>query len=434
MKPLVAIVGRANVGKSRLFNRLVGHTKAIVHDRPGVTRDRHYGPGEWLGNEFIAIDTGGMELDPAADLEKHVTRQSMQAIDEADVVVCLLDGQNQPTAEDREIVQAMRKASKPVVWAVNKIDGPSNEDALHDFISLGVDPVVMISAEHGRGVDDLLDIVISHFPDRAKLESAERSGLRISVVGRPNVGKSTLVNRLAGSDRVVAHEMPGTTRDAIDVEIEYEGKDYVFVDTAGVKRRWKSSERLEKFTSMRSLRSVERSQIVCLLIDGSEGLTRQDMALASFVREEGKGVVMVVNKWDLVQEDWNNYEAELRSTLGELKQVPIICISASTGYHCLKVFEAVNKINKLLERKLTTSEVNRVIERSLAEHHMPVYRGKEVKIYYATQTGTYPPTFTLFANFPSAIPESYRRYLMHRFQEALGSTEVPVRLTMRKRK
>ncbi len=433
MKPLVAIIGRANVGKSRLFNRLVGRTQAIVHDRPGITRDRHYAPAEWLGREYIAVDTGGMELETETDLERKVTAQSLAAIEEADVVILLLDGQNPPTAEDEDIVRMLRGARKPVVWAVNKIDKPQHEDGAVDFARLGIDPLVMISAEHGRGVDDLLDAVVEHFPDEGAAEAAERSGLRVCMVGRPNVGKSTLINRLAGSDRVVAHELPGTTRDAIDVEIAFEGKDYVFVDTAGVKRQWKRSEQIEKFTSLRSLRSVERAQIACLLVDGKEGMSKHDQALASFIIEEGKGLIIVVNKWDLMDADWKDYEKRLRAQLGRYADVPVVCISAHTGYHCLKVFESINRINHVLERRLPTAQVNKTLERSLAEHHMPVYQGKELRIYYATQTGVYPPTFTLFANYPAGVPASYRRYLMHRFQDALGSHEVPVKLVFRKR-
>lgn len=433
MKPLVAIVGRANVGKSRLFNRLVGHSRAIVHDRPGVTRDRHYAPADWVGREFVAVDTGGLELLPDNGLGKRVTDQSMLAVSEADVVVCMFDGQSPPTAEDEDIVRKLRQLKKPVVWSLNKVDDPESMGTNTDFARLGLDRLIEISAEHGLGVDDLLDEVIAHFPDVAAIGSAEHGGLRVSVVGRPNVGKSTLINRLAGSDRVVAHELPGTTRDAIDVEIEFEGKGYVFVDTAGIKRGWKRAERLEKFTQMRSLRTVERSQVVCQLIDATAGLTRHDQALASFILEEGKGLVLVANKWDLMNQEWGDYEERLRARMGELASVPIICISAATGYHCLKVFESINRLNRFLERRLPTSEVNRVMERSLEEHHLPVYRNREVRIYYATQTGIYPPTFTLFCNYPAAVPYSYRRYLMHSFQEALGSNEVPVKIICRKR-
>lgn len=432
MKPIVAIVGRANVGKSRLFNRLAGEDRALVHDRPGITRDRHYAPAEWTGHEFVVVDTGGLELDPAADLGHKVTMQSLAAIDEADVVVCLFDGQVAPTAEDEDIVRLLRRAAKPVVWAINKIDDKQREAAAADFARLGVGEMFLVSAEHGRCIDELLDAVIAHVPERGAAE-AERPGLRISVVGRPNVGKSTLINRLAGSDRVVAHELPGTTRDAIDVEIAFEGKDYVFVDTAGVKRHWKSSERIEKFTAMRSLRSVERSQIVCLIIDGTEGFSKHDLKLAGFVLEEGKGLIIAVNKWDLVQGDWHEHESVVRSRLGQFSTVSVIGISAATGYHCLKLFDEINRLNHHLGVRLATSEVNRVIERSLMEHHLPAFRGHEVRVYYATQTGVYPPTFTLFSNYPAAVPYAYRRYLIKRLQVALGSEAVPVKIICRKR-
>ncbi len=433
MKPLVAIVGRANVGKSRIFNRLVGYTRAIVHDRSGVTRDRHYAPADWCGREFVVIDTGGIELDPRADLERHVTTQSLKAIDEADVIVCLFDGQHPPTPEDEEIVRVLRRSRKPIVWTINKIDHAENELQVAEFARLGLDPLIMVSAEHGRSVDDMLDQIVAHFPEVHADEGKERAGLRVSVIGKPNVGKSTLINRLCGSDRVVAHEMPGTTRDAIDVEVEFEGANYVFVDTAGVKRGWKMSEQLEKFTSLRSLRTVERSQIVCQLIDAQEQLTKQDLTLAGFVLEEGKGLILLVNKWDLMRTDWKDYEEELKDRLKEFAHVPVVCISAATGYHCLKVFEAINRLNHALGRRLTTSEVNRVIEQALAEHHLPAFKGREVRINYATQTGVYPPTFALFSNYPAAVPYTYRKYLMHRFQAALGSDEVPVRVVCKRK-
>lgn len=433
MKPLVAIIGRANVGKSRLFNRIVGHTKAIVHDKPGITRDRHYSPADWIGREFIVVDTGGMEMAASEDLGRSVTNQTKIAVEEADVLICVFDGLNPPTPEDEDVVRAIRKSKKPIVWVVNKIDEPSAEYLSQEFARLGLEKIYAVSAEHGFGVDDVLDAVIAHFPDMEKREAAEHAGLRVSIVGKPNVGKSTLINRLAGSDRVVSHELPGTTRDAIDVEIEFEGKDYVFVDTAGVKRGWKSRDRLEKFTSIRSLRSVERSQIVCQLFDASVGISKHDLALTSFIADEGKGLILVVNKWDMVDEDWKIFEENLRGKLGAFGNIPIICISAATGYHCLKVFEAINRLNNFLSRKLATSKVNQVIEKSVSEHHLPAYRGRDVRIYYATQTGVYPPTFTLFSNYPAAIPYSYRRYLMHKFQEALGSDTVPVKIICRKR-
>jgi GTPase len=433
MKPLIAIVGRPNVGKSRLFNRLVGSRRAIVADVPGVTRDRHYAPGEWAGREFIAIDTGGLDLDPAADLEHEISRQSLRAIEEADLVLCLFDGQHLPTASDREVVRALRRISKPVFFAVNKIDEAVHEERLREYHELGVGELFAVSAEHGRGVDDLLEAMLDRLPpdDAGPIEPT--MGLRVAVVGRPNVGKSTLVNRLAGEPRVVVHESAGTTRDAIDVEIDFEDQQYVFIDTAGVKRRWGVAERLEKFTAMRSLRTIDRASVVLLLLDGEEGLTKQDLHLTGFVREQGKGLILLVNKWDLVQEAWEAYGQRLTDALGEMRDLPMLPISASTGENCLKIFRAITTLERGLAAKISTSALNRIMEEALARHHLPVHRGKQVRIYYATQVGTHPPTVVLFSNFPAAVPYTYRRYLIHCLQEAIGVAGVPVRLVCRRK-
>ncbi|HPQ81763.1 MAG TPA: ribosome biogenesis GTPase Der [bacterium] len=348
MHPIIAIVGRPNVGKSRLFNRLVGRRRAIVADVAGVTRDRHYAPGEWAGREFIAVDTGGLDLDPAADLEREISRQSLRAVEEADVVVCVFDGRSDPTSEDREIVSKLRGISKPVVFAVNKIDEGGHEELAHAYHELGASPLVACSAEHGRGVDDLLDEAAKNFPPEAESAAEEGAGLRVAVVGRPNVGKSTLINRLAGQERVVAHESPGTTRDAIDVGIEFDGRSYVFVDTAGVKRRWGVADRLEKFTSMRSLRTIDRADIVLQLIDGAEGLTKQDLHLTGFVREQGKGLLLLVNKWDMLDADWEEYGKRMRRGMGELEGIPAFPISAATGQNCMKVFAGIDRLDSAL--------------------------------------------------------------------------------------
>lgn len=433
MHPLVAIVGRPNVGKSRLFNRLVGKRRAIVADTPGVTRDRQYAPAEWAGREFIAIDTGGLDLDPSADLEREISKQSLRAMEEADVVICLFDGQQDPTGADREVVAKLRGISKPVLFAVNKIDEEGHEDLMASYHELGAQPLIAVSAEHGRGVDDLLEEAVRHFPPETTSVSESESGLRVAVVGRPNVGKSTLVNRLAGEERVVAHEMPGTTRDAIDVEIAFEGRTYVFVDTAGVRRRWGVADALEKFTSLRSLRTIDRASVVLLLIDGAEGLTKQDLHLAGFVREEAKGLILLVNKWDCMDAAWKEYERRLRDGMGELADLPLIPVSALTGVNCLKIFSEIDRIDHLLSMRVPTSKLNRIVEQALGEHHLPDHRGKAVRIYYVTQTGTHPPTFALFSNFPAAVPYTYRRYLTRRLQEALGAFGIPVRLVCRKK-
>jgi GTPase len=431
MKPLIAIVGRPNVGKSRLFNRLVGSRRAIVADMPGVTRDRHYAPGEWAGREFVVIDTGGLDLDPAADLEHEISRQSLHAVEEADAVICLFDGQNDPTAADRDIAHKLRAISKPVLFAVNKIDEATHEERLHEYYRLGAGELFAISAEHGRGVDDLLEALLSRLSAEEGVAREEPDGTKVAVVGRPNVGKSTLINRLAGEPRVVVHESAGTTRDAIDVAIELGGKSYVFIDTAGVSRRFRVAERLEKFTAMRSLRTIDRASVVLQLVDAAEGITRQDMHLTGFVREQGKGLILLANKWDTVESDWETYEQKVRDELGEMAETPLLPISAATGQNCLKIFHLIERMERGLARKIATSELNRIVEEALARHHLPVHRGKQVRIYYATQVGTYPPTVALFSNFPAAVPYTYRRYLIHCLQEAIGIPGVPVRLVCR---
>jgi GTP-binding protein len=432
MKPIVAIVGRPNVGKSRLFNRLIGYRKALVHDTPGVTRDRHYAAADWCGRNYIVIDTGGIDLDPRADIEHKITQQSLAAISEADVVICLFDGQVDPTPHDRDVAEKLRTIGKPVLFAVNKVDEPGHESAAVNYYRLGIEPVFMISAEHGRNVDDLLDKLLSHFPPPGE-EEKKSEVPRITVVGRPNVGKSTLINRLAGSERVIVHEMPGTTRDAIDVEVEFEGRRYIFVDTAGIRKTFRIEENIEKFSAVKSLRAVDRSDIVCLLVDAAEGVTHQDLNLAGFVFGEGKGLIMLVNKWDLAEIKWGDYEGRIRDHLKELHDVPLLGISAKTGHNCLKVFERIDRLYGALSTKIATSKLNRILKEALQGHHMPVHRGREVNINYVTQTGTRPPTFTLFANMPAAVPYAYRRYLMRCFEEALGIKGIPIRLVFRKK-
>ncbi len=434
MHPIVAIVGRPNVGKSRLFNRMVGRRRAIVHDMPGITRDRHYAQGEWNGREYLAVDTGGLELETNAnaDLEKNVTEQSLMAIEEADVIVCVFDGSEEPGVQEQEVVELLRKSSKPVVYAVNKIDDVVHESRMNAYYEFGIVPIFAVSAEHGRGVDDMLDEVVKLLPPPLPIPET-KDGTIIAVLGKPNVGKSTIINRFAGEKRVVAHEVAGTTRDSIDVEIEFDGKKYIFVDTAGVKKHYMVAERVEKFTAMRSMRTVERADIVCQLIDGSEGLTKQDMHLTSFILEEGKGVLYLVNKWDLLDADWEEYEKRLRKGLGDMHDISILPISALTGMNCLKVFAKIEELFIALGKRMSTSELNRVLEKALEEHHLPVYRNKQVKVYYASQVDTFPPTFLLYTNYPEAMPRTYKKYLKRRFQEALGVKGLPVRIVCKGR-
>lgn len=433
MHPILAIVGRANVGKSRLFNRIVGKTSAIVADTPGITRDRHFAPADWAGREFIVVDTGGIDLFPSLNLEQKITKQSLKAIEESDVVVCLFDGQSPPTPADRDIVEKLRTISKPVIFTVNKIDESGHEDRVSDFLALGLKKVFAISSEHGRNVDDLLTEAVGLFPSGKSEKRRTEKSLFIAVVGRPNVGKSTLVNRMAGENRVIVHETPGTTRDAIDVEITFGGKNYTFIDTAGVKKSWGVAERVEKFTAMRSLRTIDRADIVLLLIDGAEGFTRQDLNLAGFIQGEGKGLILLVNKWDIVKVKWDEYERQLKTKAGELRDVHVFPISAATGFGCLKIFSAIDRLDKILGKKIPTSKLNVMIQKALAEHHLPVYRGRQVRIYYATQTGVYPPAFAFFSNYPAAVPYAYRRYLVGCIKKAFSIGGVPVKIVCRKK-
>ncbi|MFH1873950.1 MAG: ribosome biogenesis GTPase Der [Pseudomonadota bacterium] len=432
MKPIVAIVGRPNVGKSRLFNRLIGYRKAIVDDRPGVTRDRHYAVAEWAGREFIVVDTGGIDFAPEANIESKVTKQSLEAISQADVVLCLFDGRAEPTSHDRELARKLNETGKPIVFALNKIDTAGNEDQIYTYYELGLSSVVHCSAEHGRNVDAILEEVVKHFPPvQEDIEKAK--GLRVTVLGRPNVGKSTLINRLAGSERVVAHELAGTTRDAIDVDIEFDSQHYVFIDTAGLRKSFRVDEKVEKVSAMKSLRTIDRSDVVCFLLDAQEGITHQDLSLAGFVNNEGKGLVLLVNKWDLVDTPWDEYVEGVQNRLKELFHVPILAISAKTGANCLRIFNRIQHVHQMLNTKISTAELNKFVKRAVEGHHLPVCKGKQINIYYATQTGTRPPTFTLFSNYPAAVPYIYRRYLMNRLAEEFNLQEVPVRLIFRKK-
>ena len=434
MQPIIAIIGRPNVGKSRLFNRIAGKRKAIVANTPGVTRDRHYANVEWDSREFIIVDTGGMVPSSSDGLEASVTEQSHAAIDEADVIICVFDAHAGLNADDREIVNELRVASKPVIFTVNKIDDPDKSDLMYAFYELGIKKPIALSAEHGYGIDELLDSVIELSPkDDESDDKSVSDGISVAVIGRPNVGKSTLINRLSGGVRVVANEMPGTTRDAIDVEIIFESNKYIFIDTAGIRRKKSPAEHLENFTSMNSLRTVDRADIVILIIDGIDGMTRQDLNLISFSREQGKAVIVAVNKWDKIKLDWNEYEESVKNAIGELKETPMLCISAKTGYNCLSVFAEVRKIYGMMGKKIKTAELNKILQSAIEAHNLPVYRGRQVRLYYMAQVDVYPPRFLIFCNYPSAISGSYRKYLAKKFSEAIGMCGIPIRVSYKKK-
>jgi len=437
--PVLAIVGRPNVGKSTLFNKLLGERKAIVDDSPGVTRDRNYGEAEWAGRKFQLIDTGGLNIDAEAGLEESVQKQSRLALREADVILFLFDGKGGLNPLDREAVGLLRKEDKPVLFAVNKIDSRQRADNLYEFYALGIDPLFSISAEHGLGISDLMDEVVQQFPNAEESDekTEEKAPLRISVVGRPNVGKSTLINRLLGFERSVVDSTPGTTRDALDTPFKLEGEPCLLVDTAGIRRKARINDRLERFSVSHSLRSVDRGDLVIHILDGVEGVTDQDAQILSYACQRGKALLLAVNKWDVVSKngaDVESYREEVYHQLSFLDFVPVAFISASTGYGVRRMLETAGGVLRAYGKKVSTSAMNQALQRIVRAHAAPLSQGKPVKFYYGTQTGTRPPTFTLFVNTPQAVPESYQRYLIHQLREHLALEYVPIRLVLRARR
>ncbi|MDO8494156.1 MAG: ribosome biogenesis GTPase Der [Deltaproteobacteria bacterium] len=432
--PIVAIVGRPNVGKSRLFNRLVGGFTAIVDPLPGVTRDRHYGVADWCGKNFIVVDTGGLIPGTTEILDQKIFNQTLTAIEEADLILFLFDGREGIHPLDNELVNRFRKLGKPIIFCVNKIDQPDMAQATPEFSKF--EDAIFFSADHGFGISDLLEKLYEILPKEIA-PPLDKRGARnenaIAIVGRPNVGKSTLINQLAQSDRVVAHEEAGTTRSSIDVKIEWEGKSFTFVDTAGVKKRSKTLGRIEKFSVVQTLKAIERSKIVLLLIDVTDGLTHQDMALIYHVWEQGKGLILVVNKWDQVEDvAQNEYIESLRANLGALTALPILCLSAKTGKGCQKIWPGLEKISLGLKSKIKKNDLNDWLKKLISLREPPMYKGKKIKIAYVQQTGESPPQVAFYTNEPAGIKESYRRFLVNQLAEVFQLEGVPVRMLFRK--
>src|SRR5918992_3984274 len=440
--PILAIVGRPNVGKSTLFNRLVGERKAIVHDLPGVTRDRNYGEAEWAGRKFLLIDTGGLDSEAEDGLEARIQEQSRSAITEADVILFLLDGKSGLNPIDRQAIEQLRRASKPVFFAVNKLDTLKKQDNLYEFYSLGMERLYPLSAEHGVGLSDIMDEIVSQFPDepetedRAEEEKPEEP-LCIAIVGRPNVGKSTLTNRLLGFERSVVHSSPGTTRDALDMPFELNGLRCILIDTAGMRRKARIDNRVERFSVQRALRVVDRGDLIIHLIDAAEGVTDQDAQILAYAFQRGKALLLVVNKWDLPAKDGKDvaaYRDEVYYNLSFLEHVPVAFISAVTGSGVRKMLDTAGRLLKAYQRKISTSALNQTLQTIVKAHPAPLNQGRPVKFYYGTQTGPRPPTFTLFVNTPSAVGEGSRRYLIHQMRDSLGLEHTPVRLFLRPRR
>jgi GTP-binding protein len=436
MKPIVAIVGRPNVGKSTLFNRFTGGRVAIVEDTPGVTRDRLYRDAVWLNREFTVVDTGGIEFyGKGGIIEAKVKQQAELAIEEADVIIFVVDGKAGITPDDESVAQLLRKSSKPVVLAVNKIENYNNESQAYEFYNLGLGEPVPISAAHGMNTGDLLDAVVNHFPpDEEDVLPPET--IKIAVIGRPNVGKSSLVNKILGEERLIVSDIAGTTRDAIDTLFETGGRHYVIIDTAGIRRKARVNEPTERYSVLRSLRAIDRCDVVLMLLDGVDGVTEQDKKIAGYAHEAGKGMILVVNKWDLVEKDdktMHKYDLEIRKEMGFLHYAPILYISAFTGQRVNRILEIVDFVAEQQNLRVPTARLNEVIDEALALTPSPTDKGKRLKIFYATQIGVKPPKFVLFVNEPELMHFSYQRYLENQFRKNFGFEGTGIWLMIRKR-
>jgi GTP-binding protein len=435
MMPIIAIVGRPNVGKSTLFNRIVGGRKAIVWDEPGVTRDRNYADVEWEESAFTLIDTGGFEPVSKDRIFIQMREQCQLAMEEADVVLFLMDGREGLTPSDKEVSDILRKLNKPVFYIVNKVDGPKHEEKALEFYALGAEPIYSISAEHGYGVNGLMDEVVRALPSLTE-KKWDQDVTKVAVVGRPNVGKSSLINRLLGYKRVLVDEVPGTTRDAIDTHFERDGRKYVLIDTAGIRRKSRISLKLEKYSIVEALRTIDRSDVALLLLDSREGVTDQDTRIGGFIHEKGKGCILVVNKWDLVEKDSQTivqYEGKVREDLKYLSYAPILFISALTGQRVRKILDVVDQVSEQTKKRIPTSQLNRSFGNWVEKFPPPLYKSRSVKMNYITQVSTSPPTFVIYTNFPEGIHFSYERYLLNQMRDAFGFEGAPIRFWFRKK-
>jgi len=429
-KPLVAIVGRQNVGKSTLFNRIVGRRLAIVEDLPGTTRDRLYADAEWQGRVFTLVDTGGLVLGSEDDLLARVRMQAQQAAADADVIVFVTDVLDGVTATDQEIVDILRRTQKPIILAANKADTPQRRMDVADFYSLGLGEVYAISALHGTDVADLLDAVVTSFP-RIREREEEPAAVRVAIVGRTNVGKSSLLNALLREERAIVSEIAGTTRDAIDTSLRWHGQRVILIDTAGIRKRGKVVPGVEKYSVLRALKAIDRADVALLLIDGSQGVTAQDAHIASYILEASKSVVVVVNKWDLVPKDsttMDAYREHVRSQLKFIPYAPILFVSALTRQRIDRVLETAIRVDQQRYQRIPTSELNDIVQESIARHHPPSKAGKRLTFYYATQPVVDPPTLVFFVNDSRLVHFSYQRYLENRIRERWGFEGTPLRL------
>ena len=438
-KPVVAIVGRPNVGKSTLFNRIIGKNLAIVEDMPGVTRDRNYAEAEWEGKRFLLVDTGGFEPETDDPMYTKMREQTTLAVEEADHIIFLMDGKQGLVPSDIEVSHRLRASGKPVIYAVNKVDGVRHEALLPDFYRLGIDALFPLSAQHGPGFSELMDELSRTLPETDEQPQDKETAAmpRIAIIGRPNVGKSSFVNALIGEDRMIVSPVAGTTRDAVDSVYQYYGRKYVLVDTAGIRSRGRISQGVEKYSVMRAMRSISRTDIALVLIDASEGITEQDERIVGLAHEAGKGIIIGLNKWDLVPDREQAFKLFMQDVQQRLKfadYASVLTISAVTRQRITRVFEEIDRIVVEREKRVSTADLNRIFEKLAAGHEPPLYRGKRVKYYYITQVDIKPPTFVVFVNYPDGVHFSYLRYIENNLRQSFGFHGTPIRIFAKRRR
>lgn len=437
MPPVIAIIGRPNVGKSTLFNRLSPRKKAIVINEPGATRDRNYADCTWNDSPFLLIDTGGFEPASTEELMSQMREQTTLALEEADIIIFLMDGRDGLTPSDREIAGILRATGKPVFFVVNKIDGPRQDDLVHEFYGLGIDMLYPISAEHGLGVYELMDAIAVYLPKPQEPPQEEEQPIGIAVIGRPNVGKSSLVNRILGYERTIVNPLPGTTRDPIDTPFRVSGRNYLLIDTAGIRRKSRISLTLEKYTVVNALKAMERCDIALLLINAEEGITEQDVKIAGLALEKGTATIIVVNKWDAVKEKDDRtvgtYVHDIKDRLKFMDYAPIIFISALTGQRVSKIFGIVEEVYRQYTKRVATPELNKTMRDIIAANPPSRFQNRDVSFSYMAQVSVKPPTFVFFTRYPKGIHFSYERFLINRIRESFGFDQVPIRLFFKKK-
>jgi len=435
MGSVIAIVGRPNVGKSTLFNRLTRSRNALVDNRPGITRDRLHASVSYNGVPFILVDTGGFEDIGQDPLLGKVRDQVKNAIEEADCVILMVDGREGLMPGDQEMADTLRRSQKKVFLTVNKVDGPEHDHLIADFYGLGMEPLYPVSAAHGYGVRSLMQDVVEGIA-QTRLERESGDQIRVAILGKPNVGKSSLINRVLKSNRLLVSDLPGTTRDAVDTLFHYRGKEYLLIDTAGLRRKARVKERIEKFSMIKALKSLDRCHVAAVIIDADEGISEQDARIFGYVLEKGKGMVLVVNKWDLIKEDSHKRDVLVKEIARQLKFIsfaPRVNVSALTGEHVMKLFDKIDRVYDHFSRRLSTSSVNSAVQKMIEKHPPPRIGRGQLKFFYATQTRTRPPTFVVFVNRPEMVHFSYERFLTNQLRERLRLEYTPIRIKFRKK-